>query len=52
MTGTYSFESVILHFPSTVELVTTESLDQVKTTLTSQLINGISTVLQKLLKYF
>ena len=35
-----------------VELVIAQSLDQVKIRLTSQLINGISGVLQKLLKYF
>ena len=34
------------------ELVITQSLDHVKIRLTSQLINGISRVLQKLLKYF
>ena len=33
-------------------LVTTQSLDQVKIKLTSQLLNGISSVLQKLLNYF
>ena len=49
---TGSFASVILNFPSPVELVITQSLDQVKIRLTSQLINGISSVLQKLLKYF
>ena len=51
-TGTYYFASVIANFPSPVELVITQSLDHVKIRLTSQLINGISGVLQKLLKYF
>ena len=50
--GTYNFVSVILSFPSPVELVITQSLDHVKIRLTSQLINGFSSVLQKLLKYF
>ena len=35
-----------------VELVITQVDDHVKKRLTSQLINGISRVLQKLLKYF
>ena len=35
-----------------VELVITQALDHVKIRLTSQLISGISRVLQKLLKYF
>ena len=39
-------------FPSPVELVITQSLEHVNSRLTSQLINGISRVLQKLLKYF
>ena len=51
-TGTYNFVSVISNFPSPVELVITQSLDYVKIRLTSQLINGISRVLQKLPKYF
>ena len=51
-TGTYNFVSVIVNFPSPVELVITQSLDHVKIRLTSQLINDISRVLQKLLKYF
>ena len=51
-TGTYNFVSVIANFPSPVELVITQFLDHVKIRLTSQLINGISSVLQKLLKYF
>ena len=51
-TGTYNFVFVIANFPSPVELVITQSLDHVKIRLTSQLINGISSVLQKLLKYF
>ena len=46
------FASVTANFPSTVELVITQSLDHVKIRLTSQLIKGISSVLQKLLKYF
>ena len=44
-TGTCSFVSVIANFPSPVELVITQSLDQVKRRLTSQFINGISRVL-------
>ena len=44
--------SVIANFPSPSELVLTQSLDHVEIRLTSQLINGISRVLQKLLKYF
>ena len=51
-TGTYNFVSVIADFPSPVGLVITQSLDHGKIRLTSQLINGISSVLQKLLKYF
>ena len=51
-TGTYNFVSVIVNFPSPVELVITQSLDYVKIRLTSQLVKGISSVLQKLLKYF
>ena len=51
-TGTYNFVSVIANFPSPVELVITQSLDHVNIRLTSRLINGISCVLQKLLKYF
>ena len=47
-----SFVSFISNFPSPVELVITQSLDQVKIRLTSQLIKRISRVLQKLLKYF
>ena len=35
-----------------LELVITQSLDLVKIRLTSQLIKGISRVLQKLIKYF
>ena len=48
-TGTKSFVSVI---PATVELVITQFDDHVKMRLTSELFNGISRVLQKLLKYF
>ena len=51
-TGTYSFVSVIANFPSPEELVIAQSLDQIKRRLSLQLINGISRVLQKLLKYF
>ena len=43
---------VILNFSSPVELVIIQSLDQVKIKLTSQFLNGISSVLQKLLNYF
>ena len=50
--GTYNFVSVTANFLSPVELVMTQSLDHVKIRLTSQLINGISSVLRKLLKYF
>ena len=51
-TGTYNFVSVIANFPSPIELVITQPLDHFDIRLTSQLINGISSVLQKLLKYF
>ena len=51
-TGTYNFVSVIVYLPSPVELVIKQSLSHVNIRLTSQLINGISSVLQKLLKYF
>ena len=51
-TGTYNFVSVISNFPSPVELTITQVDDHVKIKLTSQLIKGISIVLQKLLKYF
>ena len=44
--------SVIFNFVSPVAEEIAQSLDQVKMRLTSQLINSISTVLQKLLKYF
>ena len=43
---------VILNFPSPLELVITQFDDHIKFSLTSQLIKGISRVLQKLLKYF
>ena len=46
------FFSVIANFPAPVELVITQSLDRVKIRLTSQLINDVPRVLQKLLKYF
>ena len=45
------FLSVIVNLPLPVELVMTQVDDHVKKRLTSQLINGISRVLQKLLKY-
>ena len=51
-TATESFVSVIANFPSAVEVVITQSLDQIEIRLASQLINDISGVLQKLLKYF
>ena len=44
--------SVILNFVSPVAEEITQSLDHVKMRLTSQFINGISRVLQKLLKCF
>ena len=44
--------SVILNFVGPVAEEITQPLDQVKMRLTSQLIHGISTVLQKLLIYF
>ena len=47
-----SIISVIVNLPLSVELVITQVDDHVKKRLTSQLINGISRVLQKLLKYF
>ena len=50
--GTESFVSVILNFVSPVEEETTQPLDHAKIRLTSQLINSISSVLQKMLKYF
>ena len=52
MTGASSFVSVFLNLPTSIELVTKQVDDYVKMRLTSQLINGISIVLQKLLKYF
>ena len=48
-TGIQSFVSVILNFISPVAEEITQSLNQVKTRLISQLINGISRVIQKLL---
>ena len=51
-TVTYNFVSVILNVPAPVELVITQVDDHVKIKLTSQLIKGISRVLQKLFKYF
>ena len=52
ITGTYNFVSDVVNFPSPVELVITQSLGYVKIRLTLQLINGISSVLQKWPKYF
>ena len=51
-TGTYIFVSVILNFVSPVAEEITQVGDHVKIRLTSQLINGIPRVLQKLLKSF
>ena len=51
-TGTWSFVSVIANLPEPVELVITRVDDHVKMKLTSQIINGISRVLQKLLRCF
>ena len=42
----------LLQVSAPLELVITQTLEQVKIRLTSQLINGISRVLQKLLKYY
>ena len=50
--GTKSLVSVIVNLASPVELVKTQVDDHVKKRLTSQLISGISRVLQQLLKYF
>ena len=49
-TGTQSFVSVILNLVAPVE--SNALSDQFKMRLISQLINGISRVLRKLLKYF
>ena len=46
------FASFISNAPAPVELVTIQVDDHVKMRLTSQLIKGISRVLQKLPKYF
>ena len=51
-TRAYSFVSVILHFVCPFAEEITQVGDHVKVKLTSQLISGISRVLQKLLKYF
>ena len=53
-TGTWSFVSVIANFAAwfAAALDVTQFADQVRMRLISQLINGISRVLQKLLKYF
>ena len=51
-TETLSFVSVILNFVSRVAEEITQVRDHVKIRLTSQLINGTSRVLQKLLKHF
>ena len=50
-TGRKCFVSIIANLPAPVELVITQDDDHVKMRLTSQLINGISRVLPKLLKY-
>ena len=50
--GTKSFVFVISNFVAPVAEEITQSSDQVTIILISQLINGISRVLQKLLKYF
>ena len=50
--GKDSFACAILNFAIPVAEEITQSSDQVKMRLISQLINGISRVLQKLLKYF
>ena len=47
-----SFISGIANVLAPVELVMTQVYDYVKKKLISQLINGISTILQKLLNYF
>ena len=44
--------SVISNVPAPVELVITQVDDHVKIKLASQLIKGVSIVLQKLLRYF
>ena len=49
---TKSFVFVIANLPTYVELVITKVDDHAKIRLTSQLIKGISRVLQKLIKYF
>ena len=51
-TGKESFVSDILNLPSPLELVITHVYRHVKKRLTSPLINNISRVFQKLLKYF
>ena len=51
-TGTQHFVSVIVDLSAPVKLIITQVDDHVKNRLTSQLINGISRALQKLLKYF
>ena len=50
-TGTYSFGSFIVIVSAHAESVITQVDDHVKIRLTSQLVNGISRVLRKLLKY-
>ena len=47
-----SFVSIILNFVSPVAEEITQSSDQVEMRLISQFINGISGLLQKLVKYF
>ena len=51
-TGTYNLAAVIANVPTPVELVITEVYDHVNIKIISQLIKGISRVLQELLKYF
>ena len=51
-TGTKGFVSVIANIPALAKLVITKVDDYVKIRLALHLINRISRVLQKLLKYF
>ena len=54
-TGTEKFVSVIVNVgfqSATLELIITQFSDQVKISLASQFIKGISRVLQKILRYF
>ena len=50
--GTYSFVSVIANFVFPVAVEIPQSSDQVRMSLSSQLITDVSRVIQKLLKYF